>query len=171
MTGRYAEPGQVVNPGQKNVTIARPEIREAVFSVPSDVADTLLGHNDFEMMVRLDASTVIKAVAVRVVDPAADPNTRTRTVYLTLDNPPPAFRLGITISVTLQKTISPRIDLPATALLERDGKTRYGSWRSKPARPTRRFPARRRRCIARCGRNRRDVGPSGRRTNCRGRCP
>ena len=123
VTGRYAEPGQVVNPGQKIVTIARPEIREAVFSVPSDVADALLGRNDFDMMVRLDSLTAIKAVAVRGVDPAADPNTRTRTVYLTLDNPPAAFRLGITISVTLQTTISPRIDLPATALLERDGKT------------------------------------------------
>jgi RND family efflux transporter MFP subunit len=123
VTGRYAEPGQVVNPGQKIVTIARPEIREAVFSVPSSVADTLAGRNDFDMMVRLDSLTVMKATAVRGIDPAADPNTRTRTVYLTLDNPPAAFRLGITVSVTLQKSISPRIDLPATALLERDGKT------------------------------------------------
>jgi RND family efflux transporter MFP subunit len=123
VTGRYVEPGQVVNPGQKIVTIARPEIREAVFSVPSGVADTLAGRNDFDMIVRLDSFTAMKATAVRGIDPAADPNTRTRTVYLTLDNPPSAFRLGITVSVTLQKAISPRIDLPATALLERDGKT------------------------------------------------
>jgi len=65
----------------------------------------------------------MKAAAVRGVDPAADPTTRTRTVFLTLHDPSAAFRLGITISVTLEKAISPRIDLPATALLERDGKT------------------------------------------------
>ncbi len=124
VTGRYAEPGQVVNPGQKIVTIARPEIREAVFSVPSDLADILAGRNDFEMLVQLDPTIAMKAAAVRGVDPAADPTTRTRSVYLTLDNPAPAFRLGITVSVTLQKPISPRIDLPVTSLLETDGKTR-----------------------------------------------
>ncbi|MDP1960768.1 MAG: efflux RND transporter periplasmic adaptor subunit [Reyranella sp.] len=124
VTGRYAEPGQVVNPGQKIVTIARPEIREAVFSVTSDLADILTNRNDFEMQVRLDPATAMKAAAVRGVDPAADPTTRTRTVYLTLNDPAPAFRLGVTVYVTLQKPISPRIDLPATALLERDAKTR-----------------------------------------------
>lgn len=123
VTGRYAEPGQVVNPGQKIVTIARPEVREAVFSVPNALGDVLSDRNDFDMVVRLDSSIVMKAAAVRGVDPAADPNTRTRTVFLTLQDPPAAFRLGITISVTLEKAIPPRIELPAAALLERDGKT------------------------------------------------
>jgi membrane fusion protein, multidrug efflux system len=132
VTARYAQPGQVVNPGQKIVTIARPEVREAVFSVTSDIADALLGRNDFDMMVRLDPTTVMKAAAVRSVDPTADPNTRTRTVFLTLNDPPPAFRLGITISVTLEKAISPSIDLPATALLERDGKTQVWVVEEKP---------------------------------------
>ena len=40
VTGRYAEPGQVVNAGQKIVTVARPEIREAVIAVPNDLADS-----------------------------------------------------------------------------------------------------------------------------------
>jgi RND family efflux transporter MFP subunit len=124
VTSRYAEPGQVVSPGQKIVTIARPEVREAVFSVTSDIADILRGDkNDFDMLVRLDAATTIKAAAVRGVDPAADPVTRTRTVFLTLHDPSEAFRLGTTISVTLEKAISRRIDLPITSLLERDGKT------------------------------------------------
>jgi RND family efflux transporter MFP subunit len=122
-TGRYAEPGQVVNPGQKIVTIARPEVREAVFSVPNELGDALWDRNDFDMIVRLDSSIVMKAAAVRGVDPAADPTTRTRTVFLTLHDPPEAFRLGITISVTLEKATPPRIYLPAAALLERDGKT------------------------------------------------
>lgn len=133
VTGRYAEPGQVVNPGQKIVTIARPEIREAVFSVTSDLADILANRNDFEMLVRLDPATAMKAAAVRGVDPAADPTTRTRTVYLTLNDPVPAFRLGVTVYVTLQKPISPRIDLPATALLETDAKTRVWVVEKKPS--------------------------------------
>ena len=133
VTGRYAEPGQVVNPGQKIVTIARPEVREAVFSVPATLADILADRNDFEMMVDLDPATAMKAAAVRGVDPAADPTTRTRTVFLTLHDPPAAFRLGITISVTLQKPVSPRIDLPATALLETDGKTRVWVVEKKPS--------------------------------------
>jgi RND family efflux transporter MFP subunit len=135
VTGRYAEPGQVVNPGQKIVTIARPEIREAVFSVTSELADILADRNDFEMLVRLDPTTAMKAAAVRGVDPAADPTTRTRTVYLTLNDPAPAFRLGITASVTLQKPIAPRIDLPAAALLETDGKTRVWVVEKKPSDP------------------------------------
>jgi RND family efflux transporter MFP subunit len=73
----------------------------------------------------------MKAAAVRGVDPAADPITRTHKVYLTLNDPPPAFRLGITISVILSRPVSPRIDLPATALLEQGGKTQV--WIVDPA--------------------------------------
>ncbi len=133
VTGRYAEPGQVVNPGQKIVTIARPEVREAVFSVANDLADILSDRNDFEMLVRLDPAIAMKATVVRGVDPAADPTTRTRTVFLTLNDPVPAFRLGITVSVTLQKPISPRIDLPVTALLETEGKSRVWVVEKKPS--------------------------------------
>jgi RND family efflux transporter MFP subunit len=124
VTGRYAEPGQTVNAGQKILRIARPEIREAVIAVPRELADTLAAPNQpFEMVVNLDGNVTMKAARVRGIDPAADPMTRTHKVYLTLDNPPPAFRLGITISVTLSRLVPPRVNLPATALLEQGGKT------------------------------------------------
>jgi RND family efflux transporter MFP subunit len=123
VTGRYAEPGQTVNAGQKILRIARPEIREAVIAVPRAMADTLASPNQpYEMMIDLDHSVTMKAAGVRGVDPAADPTSRTHRVYLTLDNPAPAFRLGITISVTLSRPVSPRVDLPVTALLEQGGK-------------------------------------------------
>ena len=51
VTARYAEPGQVVNAGQKVVTVARPEVREAVIAVPNDIADALSLPNDFTMTV------------------------------------------------------------------------------------------------------------------------
>jgi membrane fusion protein, multidrug efflux system len=124
VTGRYAEPGQTVNAGQKVLRIARPEIREAVIAVPRKLADTLAAANQpFEMAVNLDGNVTMKAARVRGIDPAADPMTRTHKAYLTLDNPPESFRLGITISVTLSHPVSPRVNLPATALLEQGGKT------------------------------------------------
>ena len=122
VTGRYAEPGQTVNAGQKIVRIARPEIREAVIAVPRALADELGSKQPFDIVVDLDGSVTMKASGVRGIDPAADPLTRTHIVYLTLDNPPPAFRLGITVSVTISRPILPRVDLPATALLEQSGK-------------------------------------------------
>ena len=123
VTARYAEPGQVVNAGQKVVTIARPEVREAVIAVPNDIADALLQPNDFTMTVDLDQTVSMKVAAVRGIDPTADPTTRTRTVFLTLNDPPAAFRLGITIAVTITTAVSPRIDLPTTALVDKDGKS------------------------------------------------
>jgi RND family efflux transporter MFP subunit len=83
------------------------------------------------MVVDLDHSVTMKAAGVRGIDPAADPLTRTHRIYLTLDNPPPALRLGITISVTLSRPVSPRVDLPVTALLEQGGKAQV--WIVDPA--------------------------------------
>jgi RND family efflux transporter MFP subunit len=60
---------------------------------------------------------------VREIAPQADPTTRTRRVRITLDSPAKSFRLGTTITATVTTQASPGIELPATALLERDGKT------------------------------------------------
>jgi RND family efflux transporter MFP subunit len=123
VTNRYAEPGQVLNPGQKVLTLARPGIREAVIAVPSSLAEILTHPNDLTITVQLDKALSIKAAGVRAIDPVADPNTRTQQVYLSLDNPPDAFRLGITIAVTMTRPVSPRVVLPASALLDKNGKT------------------------------------------------
>jgi len=122
VTGRYADTGQVVNAGQKIVTIARPEIREAVIAVPSALADDLAAGDRFDMVVGLDQTVSMKVAAIRGIDPAVDPVTRTRNVFLTLNDPPAAFRLGITVSVTMSKPVAPQVDLPETAVFEQDGK-------------------------------------------------
>ena len=131
VTAVYLDAGQVVNAGQKIMTIARPEIREAVIAVPPALAEQLATGAKFDTSVTLDQGPTIKATAVRAVDPAADAATRTRNVYFSLDTPPDPFRLGITVQVTLSQPVSPRIDLPATALLEKDGKTQV--WIVDPA--------------------------------------
>lgn len=131
VTAVYLDAGQVVNAGQKIMTIARPEIREAVIAVPPALADKLASGATFDTSVALDQGPTIKAAAVRAVDPAADAATRTRNVYFSLSHPPDPFRLGITVQVTLSQPVSPRVDLPATALLEKDGKTQV--WIVDPA--------------------------------------
>jgi RND family efflux transporter MFP subunit len=124
VTAVYLDAGQVVTVGQKIMTVARPEVREAVIAAPAALADQLAAGDKYEIAVALDQGAVkMMAAAVRAVDPAADAATRTRNVYLSLANPPDAFRLGITVQVTLSKPVTPRVELPATALLEQNGKT------------------------------------------------
>ena len=85
------------------------------------IGGDLLGLHPFT--VDLDRVVSMKAAGIRAIDPTADPNTRTRNVYLTLNDPPTAFRLGITVSVTFTRPVAPHVDLPATAILEKDGKS------------------------------------------------
>jgi RND family efflux transporter MFP subunit len=134
VTARHAEPGQVLNAGQKVITLARPEVREAVIAVPNYLADRLAHHNDYTITVELGHVASMRAAGVRAIDPIADPGTRTRNVYIALDDPPEAFRLGITVLVVLSRPVAPHVDLPATALLERDGKAFV--WVVDPARST-----------------------------------
>ncbi len=122
VTGRSAEVGQTVTAGQTIVTVARPDIREAVFDVPDAIATALPPAAAFNVVWELNPS--FNATGhVREVAPEADPTTRTRRVRLTLDKPPDVFLLGTTVLVTRTVDIAPQIDLPITALLDRDGKT------------------------------------------------
>jgi RND family efflux transporter MFP subunit len=98
-------------------------VREAVIAVPDRIAERLSHPNDFVITVGLDGVVSMKAAGIRAIDPIADPNTRTRNVYLTLNDPPTAFRLGITVSVVFTRPVAAHVDLPATAILEKDGKS------------------------------------------------
>ncbi|BCH21573.1 efflux RND transporter periplasmic adaptor subunit [Mesorhizobium sp. L-8-3] len=121
VTAVAAEPGQVVQPGQAVVSIARPDIREAVVDLPESIGREIPPTARFDIALQVDPS--VRAVgSVREIAPQADPATRTRRVRITLDNPPESFRLGTTITATIVTQASTGIDLPATALLERDGK-------------------------------------------------
>lgn len=117
-----AEIGQVVGAGQPVVTVARPDLREAVIDIP----DFLLGNMERNgaFTVALQVSPSVTATGrVREIAPQSDPSTRTRRVRLSLENPPEAFRLGTTVTVTLARSVPPRVELPATALLEHDGRS------------------------------------------------
>ncbi len=101
VTDWKVEAGQVVSAGQEVVTLARPDIKEAVIDLPASLADQLREGVEFRV--------------------ASQP--RTRRARLSLVDTPAAFRLGTSISVTLSSAIEPRIQLPLSALWENQGKT------------------------------------------------
>ncbi|WP_207849374.1 MULTISPECIES: efflux RND transporter periplasmic adaptor subunit [unclassified Pseudomonas] len=123
VTAWNAEAGQVVTAGQQVVTLAQPDIKEAVIDLPDTLVDQIPSDVVFLVAGQLDPS-INTTATIREIEPQAQSATRTRRARLTLAETPPGFRLGTAISVTLSSAIKPRIELPATALQEVDGKTR-----------------------------------------------
>ncbi|MGE7992451.1 efflux RND transporter periplasmic adaptor subunit [Pseudomonas sp. NPDC089554] len=122
VTAWQAEAGQTVSAGQAVVTLARPDIKEAVIDLPILLAEQLSQGLTFTVASQLEPN-INTSATLRELEPQADATTRTRRARLTLASTPEAFHLGTAISVTLTSAITPRSELPATALLERDGKT------------------------------------------------
>lgn len=123
VTAWNAEAGQVVTAGQQVVTLAQPDIKEAVIDLPDTLVGQLPSDVVFSVAAQLDPSINTTAI-IREIEPQAQSATRTRRARLTLSDTPDGFRLGTAISVTLSSAIKPRIELPLTALQEIDGKTR-----------------------------------------------
>jgi RND family efflux transporter MFP subunit len=115
VTARGAEPGEVVQPGQMIVRLARDDGRDAVFEVPASV---LQGPGpDVPIRIALAADQSVTAVGrVREVSPQADPVTRTFRVRVGLDNPPEAFRLGSTVNGFVDLSSSVVVTIPSGAL-------------------------------------------------------
>jgi RND family efflux transporter MFP subunit len=123
VTAWNAEAGQVVTAGQQVVTLAQPDIKEAVIDLPDTLVDQLPAGVVFQVASQLNPDIATTAT-VREIEPQAESATRTRRARLTLRETPTAFRLGTAISVTLSSAITPRIELPLSALQEVDGKAR-----------------------------------------------
>lgn len=120
VTERSAEVGQDLTPGQAVVTVARPEVREAVVDIPENLIGAMPMDGRFTVSLQ-SAPEITTLGIVREVAPFADQRTRTRRIRMTLDAPPSAFRLGTTVTVSLSQAVQPRIPLPATALLSENG--------------------------------------------------
>lgn len=117
------EAGQVVTAGQQVVTLARPDVKEAVIDLPNDLVGHLPADVTFNVASQLDPSVKTTAT-VRELEPLADSATRTQRARLTLADTPAGFRLGTAISVTLNAVITPRTELPASVIQNVDGKQR-----------------------------------------------
>ncbi len=120
VTAVGAEVGQVVSPGQNVVTIARPDIREAVVDIGEDFPGPLEIGLPFTVGLQLLPVVQVEG-KIREIAPQADPVTRLRRVRIALDNPPESFRLGTTVTAKLGKAQSPTLRVPASAVLAKDG--------------------------------------------------
>jgi len=107
--------GEVVQAGQMIIRLARQDGRDAVFDVPAQVIRS--APNDSQITVSLtDDPTVTAKGRVREVAAQANPATRTFEVKVGLTDPPPAMRLGATVTGRLETNAVPIIEIPATAL-------------------------------------------------------
>ncbi|MCX5495855.1 efflux RND transporter periplasmic adaptor subunit [Kaistia dalseonensis] len=115
ITARGAEPGEVVQPGQMIVQLARQGGRDAVFDVPAQVLR--MAPTDPEITIRLTDDPNVSATGrVREVAPQANAQTRTFPVRVGINNPPATMLLGSTVTGTMMTSSEPVIAIPATAL-------------------------------------------------------
>ena len=120
VTATGAEVGQTVSAGQTIVTVARSDLREAVVDIPDQLIGDLTAGTSFEVILQSLPSIQTEAT-LREIAPQADSSTRSRRVKLTLTDPPQAFRLGSTVTATRVAKVAPTIELPLSALLQKNG--------------------------------------------------
>ena len=122
VTAVSADVGQVVAPGQTVVTIARPDVREAVVDIGPDFPVPLRIGLPFSVSLQLLPTVQVEG-RIREITPQADPLTRTYRVRIALRDPPPSFRLGSTVTVKLRNGQSSTLRLPVSAIVSKDGET------------------------------------------------
>ncbi len=121
ITAVGADVGQVVSPGQSVVTVARPDIREAVVDIGPDFPVPLAAGLPFIVSLQLLPGVEVEGV-IREIAPQADPVTRTRRVRIALNDPPQSFRLGATVTAKLSSERS-ALHVPTSAVLTKDAES------------------------------------------------
>jgi len=117
-----AEAGQVVSAGQTVVTVVQDGEREVEISIPESRIEELRSAGQIKASFwALPAVTVNGGI--REISPMADPITRTFKVRISLNNPPPAIKLGMTASIQVAApSAQPTVTIPMAAVYQ-DGKT------------------------------------------------
>jgi RND family efflux transporter MFP subunit len=119
VTAWSAEVGQYVTNGQAVVTIARPDVREAVVDIPDELMVDVTPGMSFDVILQAAPTVRAKGIA-REIGPLADAATRSHRVRLTLDQPTSAFRLGTMIAAEAEHAVAPHIILPRSAIVTDD---------------------------------------------------
>ena len=122
VTAVSADVGQVVSPGQTVVTVARPDVREAVVDVGPDFPVALQPGLSFTVSLQLLPAIKVEG-RIREIAPEADDATRMRRIRIALIDPPASFRLGSTVTATLSKLHNEVLCVSASAVLTEDGDT------------------------------------------------
>jgi len=122
ITAVGAEAGQNVNAGQMVVKLARQDDKDGVFNIAETALITEIGTTQIEILVwPLSNPELAVEGLVREISPVADPATRTYTVKVTLKNPPPQLRFGMSIGGRLKGQAALAVALPLAALFEKNG--------------------------------------------------
>jgi len=121
ITAVGAEAGQNVTAGQMVVKLARLSDKDGVYNI----AETALvdrRSDDTEVIVwpLSNPELTIEGV-VREISPVADSTTRTYTVKVTLKNPPPQIRFGMSIGGRWKGSPGLVVALPLSVLFEKNG--------------------------------------------------
>lgn len=121
ITSVGAEAGQNVNPGQMVVKLARPDDKDGVFNI-AETAFAEINKTQLEALIwPLSNPELAVDGVVREISPVADPATRTYTVKVTLKNPPPQLRFGMSVAGRLKGEAALAVALPLTAVFEKNG--------------------------------------------------
>jgi multidrug efflux system membrane fusion protein len=123
ITAVLAEPGQVVAAGQPIVRLARPDEKEVVIHVPESRLAELREANQILVALWTQPEKPY-AGRVREISPNADPVTRTFTVKVSVLEPDPSVRLGMTANVLLgERSTHQVVRLPLAAVVQEGGRT------------------------------------------------
>jgi RND family efflux transporter MFP subunit len=117
VTATRAEVGQVVSPGESIVTVARPDVREAVVDIGPDFPAPLEIGLPFTVGLQLLPAVQVQG-HIREIAPQADQVTRMRRVRIALNDPPESFRLGSTITARPSNAHGSVLRVPASAVLK-----------------------------------------------------
>jgi len=120
ITAVGAEAGQNVNAGQMVIKLARPDDKDGIFNIAETALGDISGTNAKVIVWPLSNPDLTVEGAVREISPVADPVTRTYTVKVTLNNPPPQLRFGMSVGGRLKGNSAPSVALPLSALFEKN---------------------------------------------------
>lgn len=117
VTAVLAEAGQVVSAGQAVLRVARPEEKEVAIAVPEGRLGEIRAAKDITIGLWADPKITLSG-ELRELAPAADPVTRTYAARITIRNPPPEVRLGMTARVQLPGVTSGAVQVPLSAVVD-----------------------------------------------------
>ncbi len=121
VTAKGAEPGEFVRAGQMIVRVARQDRIDAVFEAPSR-AGYRIPFDPIVEIALIDNPSIKTSGRVREISPQADPVTRLFQVKIGLENPPPGFFLGVTVTGMVALDSPPVMTVPVSAIIEADGR-------------------------------------------------
>ena len=130
VTAVNIEVGETVGAGTPAITIARPDLRDAVIDIPEDALALVHPGDAFQVATLLQPDVKIDG-KVREIAPGAEQRTHTLRVKISIGNAPVNFRIGTTVSAEADKKGAGVISMPQSAAVEDQGK--FFAWKFDPA--------------------------------------